>query len=212
LRGLRVAEISRGAGTMHVMVEMNSSTDGPAPRARARLAALLALALLAAPAHAGMLYKSIGPNGVVQFSDTPPANGVVVEQRPTGIVAAAAPALGATSALYPSAGPASNPLVALGDGSGDDEALARANAQVDLAEHALALARRALDADSARLRLKEAARAHTDDDRIAFYEHDLKLARNNLIEMLKARRATLAAAAAEPGAPILGPLRRLASR
>jgi hypothetical protein len=174
------------------------------------LVALAAVLLFAPAAHAGVLYKSIGPDGVVQFSDTPPANGVVVEQRATGL--APTPALSAAAPLYPSSGPAANPLLALGDGSADDEELAHANQQVDLAEHALALARRALDADSPRLRLGEPARTRTDDDRIAFYEHDLKLARNNLLEMLKARRATMAIAAAEPGAPVLGPLHRLASR
>ncbi len=195
---------------MQGMVETESSSDGPAARAGVRMAAILALALLAGAAHAGMLYKSIGPNGVVQFSDTPPANGVIVEQRPTG--EAAAPAVAAAASLYPSSGPAANPLVALGDGSADDQALAQANAQVDLAEHALALARRALDADPARMRLRDIAHQHTDEDRIAFYEKDLKVARSNLLEMLKERRAAVAAAAAEPGAPILGPLRRLASR
>jgi hypothetical protein len=103
-------------------------------------------------------------------------------------------------------------LQGLGDGTDDDEALARANAQVDLAEHALALARRALDADPARMRLASASRTRSDDDRIAFFEHDLKLARNNLLEMPKARRTALAAAAAVPGAPQFGPLRKLASR
>lgn len=193
------------------MADMDSASARPASRTGMRVAALAALALLAAPADAGVLYKSIGPDGVVQFSDTPPATGVIVEQRPTGLAAAIAPAASA-SALYPSAGPASNPLVALGDGSADDEALARANAQVDLAEHALALARRGTDVDSARMRLADAEHARTGDDRIAFYEHDLKVARSNLIEMLKSRRTAIAAASADPGAPILGPLRKLASR
>ncbi len=163
-----------------------------------------------------MLYKSIGPNGVIQFSDTPPANGKVVEERSIGMAAApastafAGPSGHALSAAL--LGPASNPLLALGDGSADDDALARANAQVDLAEHALALARRAHEGESARMRLADLERTRTDDERIAFYEHDLKLARNNLLEMLKARGAAQASAAAEPGAPILGPLRKIASR
>ena len=163
------------------------------------MALAAALLFLSPAAHAGVLYKSIGPNGIVQFSDSPPRDGTIVEQRTIGS-APAAPT------------PAANPLQGLADGSDDDEALARANTQVDLAEHALALARHALDVDPAHMRLDVAARTRADDDRIAFYEHDLKLARNNLLEMLKARRAALAAAAAEPGAPQLGPLHKIASR
>jgi hypothetical protein len=188
------------------MVATNSAFDAPAPSARQRVVAAL-LVVLAPAVHAGMLYKSIGPDGVVQFSDTLPANGTIVERRPTG-EAIPAPAMGMSA----SSGLGSNPLLALGDGSADDEALARANAQVDLAEHALALARRDLDADPARMHLATSDRTRADDDRIAFFEHDLKIARANLIEMLKSRRAATVLAAAAAGAPVLGPLHKLASR
>jgi hypothetical protein len=171
--------------------------------------AAFALAALAPMAHAGILYKSISANGVVQFSDTPPAEGVVVEQRPTGIDSP--PVIAALAGPAVLTGPASNPLLALVDGNADDEALARANAQVDMAEHALALARRGEGVGTSRFRLAEAARTASDDERIAFYEHDLELARANLLAMLKERRAQ-ASVPPEPGAPILGPLRRIASR
>jgi len=200
---------------MHGMVATNSRPASLQALAAARVLSGIAMALVAAAAHAGMLYKSIGANGVVQFSDTPHAHAVIIEQRPIGNAGApASAAFEGTSGSSALSGLAlaSNPLLALGDGSADDDALARANAQVDLAEHALALARSALDANPARMHLSSAERTRADDDRIAFYEHDLKLARNNLLEMLKARRTALAAAAAEPGAPILGPLRKLASR
>jgi hypothetical protein len=154
---------------------------------------------LAPAVHAGVLYKSIGPNGVIQFSDTPPGNGMIVEER----------TIGSTPAAPATAG---SPLATLDDGNADDAELARANEKVDLAEHALALARRALDGDSVRMRLASQTRTPADDDRIAFFEKDLTIARHNLLEMLKSRRATLAAAAAEPGAPQFGPLRRIASR
>jgi hypothetical protein len=193
------------------MVETNSGSDGSAACAGVRLAAGLALALLAAGAHAGMLYKSIGPDGVVQFSDTPPKDGVIVDQRPTSVVAPLAPWPAAPgSAAF--SGASSNPLLALGDGSADDAELALANTKVDLAEHALALARHGLEEDTARIRLDEPTRTRTDDDRIAFYEHDLKLARDNLLGILKSRRAAITVAAAQPGAPIIGPLHRVASR
>lgn len=191
------------------MVVTRRIPDVPATGAFRRAAAgAFALALLAPAAHAGMLYKSIGPNGVIQFSDTPPANAVIVEQRAVGTTTGM-PVSSTPSALV---GPVSNPLLALGDGSADDEELAHANAQVDLAEHALALARHGLEADSPRMRLASGGRTRADDDRIAFYEHDLGIARANLIETLKVRRAAIALAAAEPGAPVLGPLRRIASR
>jgi len=194
---------------MHGMVTKSRTPDALATRAcRRAVAGAIALLMLGPAAQAAMLYKSIGANGVIQFSDTPPSNAVIVEQRPIGTAAA----LAASSAPAVPGGPISNPLLALGDGSADDEELARANAQVDLAEHALALARRALDADPARMALAASARTRGDDDRIAFFEHDLKIARTNLIEMLKSHRAAAALAAAEPGAPVLGPLHKLASR
>src|SRR4051812_47024883 len=98
-------------------------------------AAFLALSLAVAPAGASTLYKSVGANGVIQFSDTPPSDSsMVVERRPIETLTSV------TAAAVASRGGLMNVAQSL-DG---DEYLVRANAQVDLAEHALALARRSM--------------------------------------------------------------------
>src|SRR5258706_6372956 len=89
--------------------------------ALSRNAALACIALVGA-AKASVMYKSVSPAGVVEFSDTHPDDRQVVER-----------------------------IVGLSDGATPrrdeeswrklDDAVVRANAQVDLAEHALALAR-----------------------------------------------------------------------
>src|SRR4051794_5455820 len=96
----------------------------------APIAVVLAAAF--APAQAAMLYKSIGPNGTVMFSDTPPPGDArLVEQREIGSPSASWSSLqGATGFDL-----AAQLLDA-------DGAISRANAQVDQAEHALAEARR----------------------------------------------------------------------
>lgn len=132
-----------------------------------------------------MLYKSVAANGVIQFSDTPPENARIVEAR------AIPDAAGAGQAIF-SQGLASeafeNPLQTIADGTEPDNALARANAQVDLAEHALALARRSMwrEIEGLRLRFSE-AKSITDDQRVAFYQRNLKVARANLMEALRRR-------------------------
>ncbi len=155
---------------------------GAARLARAA-AAGVALAWLAPCASAAILYKSIGPNGVVQFSDVPPEHGVIVEERfvpePPGIGAAAADeGQDPLEALE-------NPLQSLADDGASDPALAHANAQVDLAEHALALARGSKAARREGLRLQVAARDPSQEARVRFYERDLAAARANLLEALK---------------------------
>src|SRR5260221_14380751 len=96
--------------------------------AAARVAALLCCAALTAPASAAVLYKSVGPNGVLQFSDLPPEQGQAVERIR---IPDAAPS-GATVTVAIDAGtPREDPAET-------DAAVARASAQLDLAEHALA--------------------------------------------------------------------------
>ena len=145
-------------------------------------AALAACALAASPAWATVLYKSITASGVVQFSDTPPENAVIVEQRPVGEPSNGQPVFGIAG--LPSLAFA-NPLEAVAEGAVPDEALAQANAKVDLAEHALALARNSARTRREGLRLHSGERTSADRDRIAFYERNLKLARAHLLELMK---------------------------
>jgi len=171
---------------------------GPVHR-RLFLALLAAMLAGVAPSSgATVLYKSIGPHGVVQFSDTPPEQGsAVVEIR---IVSDAAPSGEAI------AGPDGLPLLAFAnplelgaDGVPPDEALARANAQVDLAEHQLALARNDTWERWEGLRLVSSHRSPADDERIAFYERNLAAARANLLAAMRSSAADPLSAVAERG-------------
>lgn len=154
-------------------------------RGPAALAALFgaAIALAAGGAQATVLYKSIAANGVIQFSDTPPENARIVEQRsvadPRRGEGFASGGSGLVEAFE-------NPLQTVADG-GSDGPLARANAQVDLAEHALALARRDLWRQIEGLRLRGVERSRTDEERIAFYRKNLAAARSNLMAALRQR-------------------------
>lgn len=146
----------------------------------ARLPLAAAVATFVGAAHAAILYKSIGPNGVVQFSDTPPEKGVIVEQRKIGDPPSMAP-----NAVSPVGALALLSVGGVGDGAADDADLARANAQLDLAEHALALARRSTWSARDGLRLQGSDRSMADDARIEFYKRNLSSARQNLLNVLQ---------------------------
>lgn len=146
----------------------------------ARLPLAAAALAFAGAAHASILYKSIGPNGVVQFSDTPPEKGIIVEERKIGDPPSMAP-----NAVTPVGALALLSIGSVGDGATDEADLARANSQLDLAEHALALARRSTWSPRDGLRLKGVDRNSADDERIDFYKRNLAAARRNLMEVLK---------------------------
>jgi hypothetical protein len=152
---------------------------------------VLAALALAVPctAGAGVLYKSVAADGSIMFSDTPPpASARIVEQRviaDNGTVAsaassAAARTLGAIETLFDS-----------------DAALSQANERIDMAEHALAEARRSLWSYRDGLRLKATSRAAGEDKRIESLKHDVLAARQQLLDLLRERRAQVP----EPGAP-----------
>jgi hypothetical protein len=152
--------------------------------------ALLAGAACAWPAGATVLYKSIGPNGVIQFSDTRPETGVVVEERIVDASSDGAPIVGTMDGL--SLFGFENPLELAADNGLELEGdLAKANAQVDLAEHALALARASAWTRHEGLRLQSWHRAQGDAQRIAFYERNLETARANLLALMKEGRIPL---------------------
>jgi hypothetical protein len=140
-----------------------------------RVAALLCCAALATPAGAGLLYKSVGPDGVVQFSDLPPEKGQVVER--IRIADAAASDATAVDAGTPREDPAET-----------DAAVARASVRLDLAEHALAVARRAVVGDYEPLRLASLRMNGSDAMRLDFYKRDVLVARQMLLEVLKTKR------------------------
>jgi len=148
------------------------------PSLRAALA-FAACALAATSASAVTLYKSIASNGVIQFSDTPPENAVVVEERHVDTSGGGQTSAGNATLAF------ANPLEAVGAGVPLDDALAKANAQVDLAEHQLALARDSAWTRREGLHLRPAHRTRADDERVAFYERNLKVARAHLVELLQ---------------------------
>jgi hypothetical protein len=160
--------------------------------APSRIAALLLAAALAPAAHGAVLYKSVGPNGVIEFSDQPPAgNAKLVEQRELGSAIRTLPGM-------PGGGPVTPPPAAI-DALENDQEVMNAASQVDLAEHALALARRGVWSATDGLKLRNAVRTTSDDERIEFYKRGVALARQNLAAVMKRRAADLAA----PGAPVV---------
>ena len=139
----------------------------------------IALALVLAPAaHAATLYKSIGPNGTIMFSDMPPSGDAkLVEQREIGA----------------SGFPSSTPGGATGFDLAQqliegDGAIARASAQVDQAEHELALARRGTWSPRDGLVVEPTKAKPTDVERIEYYKRGLQIARAQLMDLLRERK------------------------
>lgn len=147
---------------------------------RIRAALVLLLCLAPAMAGAGVLYKSVDANGIIMFSDTPPPDGArVLEER----------ALPSSHATPPAPSFGNAVPVAVEKLFDYDTSIARASAQVDQAERALALARRELWSPNDGLRLG-VRRVSTlaDDQRLAPYHKDLKIARRHLAELLQERQ------------------------
>src|SRR5476651_1693310 len=99
------------------------------PMTRSRLLVILLTSFLTWPVSAGSLYKFVDSNGAIVFTDVPPPSGAgMVVQIP----------MGGTTGV---AKPAGTPYYDITDA---DEAMARANARIDVAEHDLAVARQGL--------------------------------------------------------------------
>jgi Domain of unknown function (DUF4124) len=144
---------------------------------RLRILVAAALLALAPAAPAGVLYKSVGPNGTVMFSDMPPpADARILEQRIIPSTDSGA-----------SAGETANGFDLAAQLIDADAAVARASAQVDLAEHALALARRNTWSPRDGLRVAPTRLTRADDERIEFYKKNVLAARQNLMETLRSR-------------------------
>ncbi|HEX3061200.1 MAG TPA: DUF4124 domain-containing protein [Usitatibacter sp.] len=136
------------------------------------LALALAASLPTLPAPASTLYKSIGPNGVIQFSDTPPDNGQVVAQ------------LALPEGNAPPRADAGAPLQPPTD---FDAALDTANQKLDLAEHALAEARRSVWTEPDVLHIGGPHMARADCERIAYYEKGVRHARLAVADLMRRR-------------------------
>lgn len=148
---------------------------------RGLVATALVLGLVALPSPAGTLYKSIGPNGVIQFSDIPPEKGQVVAQLTfPGQDAAASSDAGAPTQL-----PAQQ----------YDAALDKANIQLDLAEHALAQARRPVWTEPDVLRISAQRMTRGDRERVAYYEKAVRRARLAVADAMRRKLKAEAAAA-----------------
>lgn len=143
-----------------------------------RIGAALLCAALATPAGAAVLYKSVGPNGVMQFSDLPPERGQAVERI---LIPDSAASVVTVKVPVSNAMPYEDPSEA-------DAAVARASAQLDLAEHALAQARRSVTADHDPMRMVSTRMSLADMQRIEFYKKNVLVARQTLLEVLKDKR------------------------
>ena len=143
--------------------------------------ALVAAATLASTliVEAQGLYKSVDSQGRVTFSDIPVAGAVTVQRIATS--ESAKPVEAGNSPIY----------LALADGF--DEAVMRANAKVDMAEHALAQARRGLIEDNP-LSLVSQRAARADSQRLDFFKRDVLAARKELLRAIQNRNAIAARA------------------
>ena len=145
-----------------------------------RLLAIVLIGALALPASAGGLYKVIDADGAVGFTDMPPPSDArIVAQGRTGGTTGVATAPGM-------------PYYELAESDG---AMACANAQLDLAEHALALARQGLWSPRDGLRLVAARMKQGDEERVAFYKKGVQIARQQLMDLLRERQAPMQLAA-----------------
>ena len=140
-----------------------------------RLFATIAVGIvLQLPATAGVLYKSIDREGRITFSDTP-VDGAVTQQR-----------IETSDSAKPRVGTDAAPIY-LALAELNDEAVARANAKVDMAEHALAEARRLTLGEDDPLALGRARLSRVDAQRLDGYKRDVADARKNLLRALQLR-------------------------
>jgi hypothetical protein len=143
-------------------------------RSRYALIAILTLAAYAG-ASAGTLYKSVDKDGRITFSDAPIEGAVTIHRMEMSDSAKpAAGSLPGDGTMY----------LALGDSF--DEAVTKANEKMDLAEHALALARQALG-DHDPLSLRNPRHTAAEARQLEFYKRDVVNARRNLMRVLRQR-------------------------
>ena len=162
-------------------------------------ATTLALAaLIPAIAHPGTLYKSVDANGVVIFSDTPPAGARIISERTTTAVSSLT---GEPQVASPSS--SGGPVVSAEQMLLLDPEVAHANANLDQAERELAAARRDLCPLYEGVRLRPTRLSLDDDARLEPYRKNLKIARQQLAEVLRdrVRVAPVQMASSRPQSP-----------
>ena len=147
-----------------------------------RLAPALLFAFAASYADAAVLYRSVSPEGTIQFTDLPPEKTARKVERIV-MPDSSSPASSGAPAT-PAAGPTrEDPLQA-------DLAVQRAGLQVDMAEHALAVARRSVSSEPDPLRFNAVRMTRSDVERIEFFKKNALLARQMLLEVLQQKRRT----------------------
>lgn len=175
-------------------------------RAISLAAVTLAVGALAAPAQAAVLYKTVDDKGVVMFSDLPPdSRGVEAKKIIVPETSAAVPGamrLAEAPSDVIATGPTREEQIRFAD-----EAVQKASLQVDLAEHALAVARRPLWEVADPMKLQGPKMTRADHDRLDFYRKNLRIAQQQLADLLRTKRKSAAEATmtAEAGMPIYGP-------
>lgn len=138
------------------------------------------LLVVGTPLQAAVLYKSVSPSGVIEFSDQPPESGTILERIPVQREGEAAPD---ASAAIPAPPPRATPQSHAADAMID-----KANAQLDLAEHALALARRGRWSEIDPTRLAAPRMTKADLARVEFYRKNVSAARQQLMQALSMKR------------------------
>ena len=139
---------------------------------------MIAVAALAvyAGASAATLYKSVDKDGRVTFSDTP-VDGAVKIQR-----------IESSESTKPAESESAPMYLALADSF--DEAVTQANAKLDMAEHALALARGSFGGHNP-MSLQNPRLTRAASQELEFYKKDVSDARRNLMRVLKQRKTLL---------------------
>ena len=162
---------------------------------RALVAAALCVAL---PAGAAVLYKSVDAKGVVTFSDLPPDRGTDAKAIMVPESSSAVPGASHERNLAASA-PTHDENLYTGD-----QAVLSASMQVDMAEHALAVARRPVWEVADPMKLQGPRLTPTDLERIEHYRKSLKIAQQQLADVLRTQRRATQTMTADAGAPIYG--------
>lgn len=141
-----------------------------------RLLALLLPLLVTVPTSAATLYKSVGTDGTITFSDMPPAAGTrILAQREM-------PEAGVTSRSV------AKPTVGIAVPLDYDAEIAHANGEVDFAERALAQARQGFTSRTEGLRLVSLRMSASDEQRVEQLKRGVTLARQNLLQLMRDRR------------------------
>jgi hypothetical protein len=169
-------------------------------KALARAVLLAAGAALVPPSGAAVLYKTVDEKGVVTFSDLPPPPGADAKRLLVPEGSSAIPG------VVRSADATAPETLTEERIRAEDQAVQLASLQVDMAEHALAVARRALWEPPDLMKLEGPRMSRADNDRIAYYRKNLRVAQQQLSDLLRTKRRVEAhTMTAEAGLPIYGP-------